>query len=276
MKAFKKRGALTHFQILSEISKQDPHLKQKDLAQKLGITIQAVSENIKTLIELEYITSKDGRSPYKITQKGIDKVKRDAISLRKYSDSVLETMNHYKTIWPAVAGEDLKKDQVVGLYMEDGVLYAHKGDENANGIVLEDAEEGSDVALTNLTGLIDMTVGEATIINLPTIKEGGSKTTDLNLIKDVYENGTKSGSKIDRIAVAGTISRVIAQKLGLNIDIEFAAPQATANAARKGLNVLALCVGDMTKSFVCELESEKIKYNIIDGRKYSFFSQHFE
>ena len=48
MKAFKKRGALTHFQILSEISKQDPHLKQKDLAQTLGITIQAVSENIKT------------------------------------------------------------------------------------------------------------------------------------------------------------------------------------------------------------------------------------
>ena len=65
MKSFKKRGALTHFQILSEISKQDPHLKQKDLANKLGITIQAVSENIKTLIELGYITSKDGRSPYK-------------------------------------------------------------------------------------------------------------------------------------------------------------------------------------------------------------------
>ena len=98
MKAFKKRGALTHFQILSEISKQDPHLKQKDLANSLGITIQAVSENIKTLMELGYITSKDGRSPYKITQSGIDKVKKDAISLRKYSDSVLETMNHYKTI----------------------------------------------------------------------------------------------------------------------------------------------------------------------------------
>ena len=46
MKTFKKRGALTHFQILSEISMQDPHLKQKDLAKKLGITIQAVSENI--------------------------------------------------------------------------------------------------------------------------------------------------------------------------------------------------------------------------------------
>ena len=267
MKAFKKRGALTHFQILSEISKQDPHLKQKDLAETLGITIQAVSENIKTLIELGYITSKDGRSPYKITQKGIDKVKRDAISLRKYSDSVLETMNHYKTIWPAIAAEDLKKDSVVGLYMEDGVLYAHNSEENASGVVLEDAEEGYDVALTNLTGLIDMTVGEATVINLPTIKEGGSSASDLNLIKDVYENGTKSGEKIDKVAVAGTISRVVAEKLGLTVDIEYAAPQATANAARKGLNVLALCVGDMTKSFVRELENEKIKYNIIDGRK---------
>jgi putative transcriptional regulator len=42
-------------------------------------------------------------------------------------------------------------------------------------------------------------------------------------------------------------------------------PQASANAARKGLNVLAIVVGDMSKAFTRELESEKIKYNIIDG-----------
>ena len=267
MKAFKKRGALTHFQILSEISKQDPHLKQKDLAEKLGITIQAVSENIKTLIELGYITSKDGRSPYKITPTGIDKVKKDAISLRKYTDTVLETMNHYKTIWPAIAREELKKDDIVGLFMDDGVLYAHKKEENATGVVLDDAEEGMDVALTNLTGLIDMSVGEVTVINVPTIKDGGSKTCDLELIKKVYEKGTNSGEKIDKIAVAGTVSRAVVNKLNLPIDIEYAAPQATANAARKGLNVLAICVGDMSKAFTRELETEKIKFNIIDGGK---------
>ena len=267
MKAFKKRGALTHFQILSEISKQDPHLKQKDLAKKLDITIQAVSENIKTLIELGYITSKDGRSPYKITQSGIDKVKKDAISLRKYSDSVLETMNHYKTIWPAIAKEDLEKKDIVGLYMEDGVLYAHKKEENATGVVIEDAEAGMDVALSNLTGMIDMNVGEVTVINVPTIKDGGSKASDLELIKNVYAKGTNSGEEIDKIAVAGTVSRAIVKKLGWDIDIEFAAPQATANAARKGLNVLAICVGDMSKAFTRELENEKIKYNIIDGGK---------
>ena len=255
MKAFKKRGALTHFQILSEISKQNPHLKQKDLAETLGITIQAVSENIKTLIEQEYITSKDGRSPYKITQKGIDKVKRDAISLRKYSDSVLETMNHYKTVWPAIAKEDLKKDEIVGLYMDSGVLYAHKKEEDATGVVLGDAAKGCDVALSNLTGLIDMTIGEAV------------DKVNLELIKSVYEQGTTTGKKIDRVAIAGTVSRAVANMLDLPVTIEYAAPQATANAARKGLNVLALCVGDMTKAFTRELEEQKIKFDIIDGGK---------
>ncbi len=265
MKAFKKRGALTHFQILSEISKQDPHLKQKDLAEKLGITIQAVSENIKTLIELGYITSKDGRSPYKITQAGIDKVKKDAISLRKYSDSVLETMNHYKTIWPAIAKEDLKKDDIVGLYMEDGVLYAHKKEENATGVVLDDAKENMDVSLTNLTGIIDMSVGEVTVINVPTIKDGGSKACVLDLIKNVYEKRTNTSEKFDKIAVAGTVSRAVVNKLELPLDIEYAAPQASANAARKGLNVLVICVGDMSKAFTFVLYAENFKYNFIFG-----------
>ncbi|MDO5848700.1 MAG: winged helix-turn-helix transcriptional regulator [Methanobrevibacter sp.] len=267
MKAFKKRGALTHFQILSEISKQNPNLKQKDLAETLGITIQAVSENIKTLIEEGYITSKDGRSPYKITQKGIDKVKKDAIVLRKYTDSVLETMNHFKTVWPAIANEKLKEGEKVGLYMDGGVLYASKQPASATGTVLKDAEKGTDVALGGLTGLIDMEVGEAIIVTLPNIKNGGSDAADLDLIMNIYEKGTQHGGKIDKIAIVGTVSRSITNQLNLPVDIEFAAAAGTANACRKGLNVLVLSVGDMTKAFIRELEEEKIKYNIIDGIK---------
>ena len=176
-------------------------------------------------------------------------------------------MNHYKTIWPAIAKEDLKKDDIVGLYMENGVLYAHKKEENATGVVLDDAEKDMDVSLTNLTGIIDMSVGEVTVIIVPTIKDGGSKACDLDLIKNVYDKGTNSGESIDKVAVAGTVSRAVAKKLDIPIDIEFAAPQATANAARKGLNVIAICVGDMSKAFTRELESEKIKFNIIDGAK---------
>lgn len=267
MKTFKKRGALTHFQILSEISKQDPHLKQKELADKLGITIQAISENLKILTDLGYITSNNGRAPYKITQKGIDKVKKDALTLRKYSDSVLETMNHYKTIWPAIAEENLKKDDIVGLHMRDGILYAHKHEENATGIVLEDSNENCDVALRNLTGIIDLELGEVTIINVPTINNGGSKNTNLDLIENIYENGMNNNKSVDKVAIAGTVSRAITNILGIPVDIEYAAPHATVNATRKGLNVLVICVGDMSKSFVHELQNNKIKFNIIDGVK---------
>ena len=112
-----------------------------------------------------------------------------------------------------------------------------------------------------------MSVGEVTVINVPTIKEGGSKSCDLDLINNVYNKGTNTGKDFDKIAVAGTVSRAVVKKLGLNIDIEYAAPQATANAARKGLNILALCVGDMHKSFTRELENQKIKFNMIDGGK---------
>lgn len=267
MKSFKKRGSLTHFQILGEISKKDPHIKQKDLANTLGVTIQAVSENIRTLIDEGYITSKDGRSPYQITQKGIDRVKKDAISLRKYTDEVLETMSQYKTVWPAIASEDLKKGDKVGLYMDDGLLYAGKVKASATGIVIDDAEKNSDVALDNLNGIIDLKNGEATIISLPTIKEGGSKNTDLDLIEKIYKIGEYNGLKIDKIAAIGTIAHGIAIKLNIPIDIEFAVAQATANASRKGLNVLVLAVGNMTKALIRELEEEKIKYNMIDGKK---------
>ena len=124
-----------------------------------------------------------------------------------------------------------------------------------------------DVSLTNLTGLIDMNIGEVTVIIVPTIKDGGSKACDLDLIKNVYDKGTNNGEPIDKVAVAGTVSRAVAKKLDIPIDIEFAAPQAIANAARKGLNVIAICVGDMSKAFTRELEAEKIKFNIIDGAK---------
>ena len=89
----------------------------------------------------------------------------------------------------------------------------------------------------------------------------------MELISNIYKNGTNSGNKIDKIAVAGTVARAVANKLNIPIDIEFAAPHATANAARKGLNVIAICVGDMSKAFIRELENEKIKFNIIDGGK---------
>ncbi|KZX16804.1 MarR family protein [Methanobrevibacter cuticularis] len=269
MKIFKKRGAMTHFQILSEISKQEPHLRQKDIAERLGITVQAVSENIKSLIDDELITSKDGRSPYKITQKGIAKVKKDAITLRKYSDNVLETMNYYKSVWPAIAKEDLKKGVKVGLFMEDGILYASKTQQDACADVLCDAKKGEDVALTSLTGMIELEIGQVIIVTLPTINQGGSRKADFELIKNLYQSGFKKWGieKIDKFGVMGTVARAVADKLDMPISIDLAVASSTISATKKGLNVLILAVGNMNKVLIKDLEDEDIKYNIVDAHK---------
>ncbi|MGL4669176.1 MAG: MarR family transcriptional regulator [Methanobacteriaceae archaeon] len=279
MKIFKKRGEMTHFQILGEVSKNEYHLRQKDIAERLDITVQAVSENIKALVDEGYISSQDGRAPYKITQKGLNKVKKDALILKKYADDVLEIMNYYKSIWPAIATENIGMGDEVSLYMDNGLLYAKINDNSENNIidnpehialakVLETVSKGDDVPLSSLHGNIELAEGQVVIITLPTINQGGSRATDFSIIKNIHETGLKrwgEDSKFDRIAVMGTISHVVANKLNISYEIEFAVPHSTVAATKKGLNVLVLAVGGMTKSITKRLDDEKIKYNTVDG-----------
>ena len=261
MKVFKKKGELTRFQILAEIAKQQPHLRQKDIAEKLGITIQAVSENIKSLTDDGFVEIREGTARYNITKRGSEKVKKEATDLRKYADEVVETMNTYKSIWPAIAEEELKTGENVWLKMEEGVLYATKEETPASAEVLNDAAPGEDVALTKLNGTIELKKGAVTIIELPTINQGGSRASNIDEIGKIYEKG------FDKVGIMGTISRAVIEKVGITPDFEFATPQATIAASKRGLNVLVFAVGKMTRSITKKLDEEGIKYTIEDFKK---------
>jgi putative transcriptional regulator len=262
MKIFKKKGELTRFQILGEIARNEPHLRQKDIANKLGITIQAVSENIKSLVEEGYVESGGGRFRYKITKKGIERIKKEALALRNYSDEVLETMNSYKSVWPAIAEEDLESGDDVGLYMRDGTLYASKNKEvNAHAEVLSSALAGEDVALIGLGGTIELNPGNVVILVLPTVNQGGSRASDLDKIIEIYARG------FDRVGIMGTVSRATVDKLEIKADFEFATPQSTVAAAKRGLDVLIFAVGKMKNSIIRRLDDEGIHYTLEDVRK---------
>lgn len=167
MRAFRKKGDLTRFQVLNEIAQNQPYVRQKDIADKLGITVQAVSENIKGLIEDGLVEAGGGRSHYKITKRGVEKLRSEAMALRKYADDVLEAMSSYRSVWPAIAWEDLREGDHVELFMEGGTLYARRnGDGEAYGVVLHDASEGEDVALYDLGGRIKLERGKVTVVIL--------------------------------------------------------------------------------------------------------------
>lgn len=260
MMIFKKKGELTRFQILSEIARNLPHLRQKDIAEKLEITVQAVSENIKGLVDDGYVEYRPGPSRYKITKRGIEKLKSEAMALRKYSDDVLDITNIYKSIWPAIAAEDLFAGDQVGLLMEDGTLYATKQKTNAHAEVRSDAQKGEDVALIGLGGTIELNPGNVVIIILPTINQGGSHACDLDKVMEIYNRG------FDRIGIMGTVSRALVNKLDIKVDFEFATPQAAVAASKRGLNILVFAVGKMTNSITRRLEEEGIHYTMEDVR----------
>lgn len=258
MKIFKKKGELTRFQILAEIAKQQPHLRQKDIAEKLGITIQAVSENIKSLTDDGFVEIREGPARYHITKRGIEKLKKEAVDLRKYADEVVETMNTYKSIWPAIAEEKLQSGEKVWLKMENGTLYATKEKTSASAEVLNDATKGEDVALVKLSGTIELKNGTVIIIKLPTINQGGSRACNLDKIQEIYKKG------FDKVGVMGTISRAVTDKLEISPDFEFATPQSTLAAAKRGLNVMVFAVGKMTKNITKKLDEEGIQYTVED------------
>lgn len=248
-------------QILAEIAKQQPHLRQKDIAKKLGITVQAVSENIKGLVDDGFVETGMGRAKYKITKRGIEKVKKEAANIKRYADEVMETMNTYKSIWPAIATEDLKSGQNVYLKMDKGTLYATTEQTSAHAEVLHDTKKGEDVALIELGGMIELNPGAVHIIKLPTINQGGSRNCDFDKIKSIYEK------EFDKIGIMGTVSKAVVDKMGIKPDFEFATPYASIAASKRGLKILIFAVGKMTESITRKLDEEGIRYVIEDVSK---------
>ena len=144
--------------------------------------------------------------------------------------------------------------------MENGTLYASKEKKSAYAKVLKNALKGDDVALRlNWVVLLNSIPVYMVIIQIPTInRRQESNACNLKRIMDIYNRG------FDRVGIMGTVSRAVTNKLDINVDFEFATPNATVAAAKRGLSVLVFAVGNMSKSMIKKLEQEDIKYTVED------------
>src|SRR5574341_704918 len=75
----------TRFQILVEIAAHQPDVRQKEIADKIGITPQAVSEYIKDLVSDGLLFS-DCRVRYRVTKKGVEWVLERAMDVKKFEE----------------------------------------------------------------------------------------------------------------------------------------------------------------------------------------------
>ena len=76
----RSKREVSRLQILVEIAEHQPAVRQQEIAEKMGVTPQAISEYIRELVD-EGMVSAIGRGNYEVTRAGIEWVLANAESL---------------------------------------------------------------------------------------------------------------------------------------------------------------------------------------------------
>jgi putative transcriptional regulator len=253
----KSKRESSRFQILVEIAAHQPNLRQKEVADSLELTPQAISEYIKELV-MEGLVTTDGRMRYRITKEGVEWLLESAASLKQYARVVMEDIISHVSVWSALAETDLLKGDRVSLEMRDGLLYANKKEGiEANGITVSDSFAGEDVGVSDLKGLISLDVGRIVLCKVPRIQNGGSRNVDSELLRDKV-----SGSMM--VSALGIEALVALRRAGREPDVIFGAKEAAVEAAYHGISSVIVSVDEQIPRILERLESEGLKYELFD------------
>jgi putative transcriptional regulator len=247
----------SRFQILVEIAAHQPNLRQKEVAERLGVTPQAISEYIKELVADGLVTT-DGRMRYSITKEGVEWLLESAAELKRYARVVMEEIISHVSVWTAIAEEDLAEGERVSLEMRSGLLYANKKEGiEASGIVIGDAKAGEDVGVSDLRGLISLEEGRILLCKVPRVQSGGSRRVDLQSLSHQL-------SKARMVGCLGIEALVALRKVGREPDIIFGAKEFAVEAAYHGISSVIVSVDEQIPGLLTRLESEGLKYELID------------
>lgn len=250
--------------------RNQPHIKQKDIAIQLGITIQAVSKYFKKLTKEGLLEAGSERADYRLTPKGAAKLHDEVRNLSDYITTIRRDVKIERAL-PAIATQPVKAGDEVGIVMKEGIMYTvplTDATTQAKGTVMSDAKAGEDTGLHNLQGKVKLKQGKILIVKLPSIRKGGSRAVDIAKVRAYCDE-----FKPDRVGVMGAVGRAVLNKLDLKADIEFGISSAAAIAASRGLNVFVLVVGRMVNRVIHEVDSvnlnsaAEVVYEVKDGRK---------
>ncbi len=256
IEVLRNKNVTTKFQTLVEIASSGPNIQQRDIARSLEITPQAVSDYIGQLIEEKMLVS-EGRSSYRITNEGVNWIIKMLRELGEYTEYVQRAVNDI-SICAAIAESDLEQGQKVGLNMKGGLLVATSQPTNeATGVAAGSARAGEDVGITAIEGIVPLQIGKVTILKVPGVPQGGSKSVDPGRLRKYLENSVFTVS-------LGLESFVLLNKAGIDF-CRYGAYEATVDAARSGIDPLVVCVENETSGLIARLEKEKITYEIVDA-----------
>lgn len=254
MNILSNRGQSMRFQIMVEVAINQPNIQQKDIAKKLGLTNQAISEYFQELITEGFIVSL-GRSKYKLTNEGVNWLLQAYRGLIDYTSLVGKAVTNV-TVCAAIADGNLKAGQKVGLIMKDGMLYATSaGSSAASGIAYNSATKGEDVGITSIDGLIELKKGKVILVMVPTVEKNGSRNVDYPLLQKLLRGKTLVGS-------LGLEAYATLRKAKRKPDYLYGVVDAAIEAANSGIDFCMVVSEDYYPQLISRLHEAGLEYEV--------------
>ncbi len=246
MKLLRDKSLSTQILILLEVA-TGHHSRLSPIAERIGITKQAVSEYLKKMKEDGFMQVINGE--YRATMQGVQFLYSRLRELKTFLDESMQKLDIIES-GAAVAGNNIIKGQKIGLFMEKGSLVAYAGQKSpSTGIAMNDARRGEDVPIGNMEGIVSHNMGKIYLIELPSPDEGGTRAIKIEMLKKSVEK-----IKPDKIGIAGVVAKAAMGKIGGKYNFEFAPGSAAIDAAQRGLDVAFLgCSGEI-KKILSEIE----------------------
>jgi len=251
-----KRDA-TRYQILVEVAERQPAMSQREIADAIGVTSQAVSDYLRDLVEDGHV-DKLGRGRYEVTKEGVDWLITQTEALERFVEHVSSDVIGRVEIETAIAATALSAGDPVTVVMRDGVLHAVSGDTGgATAVAVTDADAGGDVGITDFEGVVDYDLGAVTVLVLPRVQDGGSRAVDPAVVRE-------RAAAHDLVAAAGVEALAAARAADRDPDLRFGTVTAVSEAAARGLDVLLLTTPAHRSAHTDELREAGIDYEVVD------------
>jgi putative transcriptional regulator len=255
----RNKRAATRYQILVEIAERQPAVSQREIAEAIGITAQAVSDYLQGLVEEEFVRN-PGRGRYEVTKEGVDWLIGRTDELRGFVTHVSENVIGQVEVETALATTRIDEGDAVSLSMRDGILRAAPGTAGSTtAIAVTSADPDQDVGVTDFEGVLDYELGRVTAVSVPRVREGGSAAVSSEAI------GREVADSDPLVVTAGTEAVAAAVAADLDPDVRFGTPRAVEEAAARGIDVLLLSVSAQLSTHLDRLRDGGIGYEVVDA-----------
>lgn len=247
------QGTLTQIMILLHLF--DGEKKPSAIARNIGITVQGVQYHMKIMAGKGLIDS-DGN----ITKEGFNFLDTGLSSMRDFVSQSIARLDDVVT-WEAIASGRIVSGDQVRLEMRDGYLYASSSsDKGATGRARNDAEDGDNVAVTSINGIINVKIGTVSVIVIPDA-ENISRNIDVKSITgELQENGRAL------VGSVGEEAYVTCRKSGIKPDLEYAPIYSAFEAAVRGVSSIIFVSNRRFHYLISDIKDLQNRYRDVNVR----------